>query len=378
MIYLDYNATTPLLEEVREAMEPYFGVQWGNPSSAHSLGRAAALAVAKARGQVASLVGARPQDVVFTSSATEANNTALASAVGAGGESRRRVVTVATEHSGVLGYCSSLARKGAQVVVVPVLPTGVVDLEALDQAVTPDTAVVSVMWANNETGVINPIDAVARLCADRDVLFHCDAAQAVGRLPVSLSALPIDYLTVSSHKFYGPKGVGALIVRHGRPYTPLLIGGHQEDDRRGGTENVPAVAGLGRAAELAAAEMVSRATRVSVLRDELERLVLAEIARGYVNGRGAPRIPNTTNIGFSGVDSESLVQLLDAQGVYVSAGSACLANALTPSHVVQAMTGSYAKAGEALRFSLSHLNTLEEVHSAVSLLKARIVTLRSR
>jgi cysteine desulfurase len=219
---------------------------------------------------------------------------------------------------------------------------------------------------------------VARLCAERQVLFHCDAAQAAGKLSVDLSALPIAYLTVSAHKLYGPKGVGALIVRRGTPYTPLLVGGHQEDDRRGGTENVAAVAGFGRAAELAVAELASRAGRAAGLRDELERLILAEIPGSYVNGGGAPRIANTTNIGFPGIDSESLVKLLDGEGICVSAGSACLANALTPSHVVQAMTGSYAKAGEAIRFSLSHLNTPQDVQGVTAVLKARISAIRGR
>jgi len=378
VIYLDYNATTPLLPEVREAMEPYWAVQWGNPSSAHSLGRAAALAVSKARRQVAALVGAREGSVVFTGSATEANNTALAAAFLAGGDARKKLVTVATEHSGVLGFCSALAARGAQVVIAPALPTGVVNLAALEEALTPDTVVVSVMWANNETGVVNPVEDVARLCAARGVLFHCDAAQAAGKLTIDLTALPIDYLTVSAHKFFGPKGVGALVVRPEAPYTPLVIGGHQEENRRGGTVNVPAVAGFGRAAELAGAELGSRATRVGVLRDELERLILAEISGSYVNGGGVSRIPNTTNIGFSGIDSESLVKLLDEDQVYVSAGSACLASSLTPSHVVQAMTGSYAKAGEAVRFSLSHLNTLEEILAAVARLKAKVSAIRGR
>ena len=376
MICLDYNATTPLLPEVREAMEPYWSEQWGNPSSAHRLGRAAAQAVAKAREKIASLVGASETSVIFTSSATEANNTALSSAFASG--RGNGIVTTATEHSAILGFCTALARKGARVVIVPVLATGEVDLRALEEALVPDTGVVSVMWANNETGVINPVEKVARLCAERHILFHCDAAQAVGKVPIDLVGLPIDYLTVSAHKIYGPKGVGALVARPGAPYTPVLIGGQQEGERRGGTENVPGIVGFGRAAELAATELRPRSTRSAELRDELERLVLEEIPGTYPNGRGAPRVSNTTNIGFPGIDSESLVKLLDEEGVCASAGSACLAKAPTPSHVVHAMTGSYAKAGEAIRFSLSHLNTLEEVRTAVGCLKAKIAAIRGR
>ena len=376
MIYLDYNATTPLLPVVREAMEPYLGAQWGNPSSVHRLGRSAGMAVAQARQQVAAMVGAQTSEVIFTGSATEANNTALAAALAAGGSARRRIVTVATEHSAVLACCSALASRGAQVSLVPVLGTGVVDMQALERALAPDTAVVSVMWANNETGVLHPVEAVARLCADRKVLFHCDAAQAAGKLAINLAGLPLHYLTVSAHKLYGPKGIGALVIRAGSPYTPLLVGGHQEEDRRGGTENVPAIAGFGRAAEVAAGELNSRAARVGELRDELERLILAEIPGSYVNGAGAPRIANTTNLGFSGIDAESLVKLLDGEGICVSAGSACLAHSPTPSHVVQAMTGSYAKAGEAVRFSLSHLNTLAEVRAVVAVLQGRIAAIR--
>jgi cysteine desulfurase len=261
---------------------------------------------------------------------------------------------------------------------VPVLSTGVVDLRALEEVLTPDTAVVSVMWANNETGVINPVEAVTGLCAARKILVHCDAVQAAGKLPIGLAGLAIDYLTVSAHKLFGPKGVGALIVGPDAPYTPMVVGGHQEEDRRGGTENVPAIVGFGRAAELVQADLGYRSARSGELRDTLEGLVLREIPGTYCNGHGAARIPNTTNIGFSGIDSEGLVKLLDKEGVCVSAGSACLANTLTPSHVVQAMTGSYAKAGEAIRFSLSHLNTQEDIQTAVGFLKANVSAIRRR
>lgn len=371
MIYLDYNATTPVLPEVRKAMEPYFAEQWGNPSSAHTFGLTAAQAVAKARSQVAALVGVEAIDVIFTSSATEANNTALGSALGAAGK-KRKIVASATEHSAVLNFCSAVARLGVEVVIVPVMPTGVIDVAALDAVLDENTAVVSVMWANNETGVINPVEAVGELCSKRGVLFHCDAVQAAGKVPIDVRDLPIDYLTVSSHKIFGPKGAGALVVDSRAPFTPLLYGGHQEEDRRGGTENVPAIVGFGAAAELARLEQATRGEEVRCLRDKLERRILAEVPGAYVNGCGVPRIPNTTNIGFPGVDSETLVGMLDREGICVSSGSACLSDSVTPSHVIQAMTGSYEKAGEAIRFSISHLNVDEEIQKLLGCLKSAL------
>lgn len=376
MIYLDYNATTPLAPEVRAAMEPSLTVAWGNPSSPHRAGRAAAAALHLARGQVASLVGAQPAGVLFTSSATEANNTALAAALAAGGDCRRKLVTIATEHSSVLQWCLAMSRKGTRLSAIPVSRDGLPDLDRLEQELTPDTAVVSAMWANNETGVINPVAEIARMCAARGILFHCDAVQAAGKLPMDLRQLSIDYLTLSSHKLYGPKGAGALIVSGNAPLTPLHIGGHQESGRRGGTENLPAIAGFGCAAELAAAEWEGRAARVRGLRDDFETLVLGGIPQACVHGAAAPRLPNTVNFGFDEVDAESLIQILDAEGICASAGSACLTNTPTPSHVVQAMTGSYARAGEAVRFSLSHLNTEAEIQTTFRVLSGAVKALR--
>jgi cysteine desulfurase len=368
VVYFDYNATTPLHPEVRSVMEPYFADNWGNPSSAHSFGIKADEAIEKARNQVALLVGVEAAQVLFTCSATEANNTALGAALAAPGK-KRRILTTATEHSSVLTYCSAVSQNGVEVVIVPVLPSGVIDMHALEAAITSETAVVSVMWANNETGVINPVDQVARLCLQRGVLFHCDAVQAAGKLPVNLRELQIDYLSISGHKIFGPKGVGALILAPTAPFAPLLHGGHQENERRGGTQNVPAIVGFGRAAEIAVADRILRTEIASQLRDELERRILSEITGTFLNGNGAPRLPNTTNIGFAGHDSETLVSLLDQAAICVSSGSACLSDSLTPSHVIQAMTGSYKKAGEAIRFSLSHFNTNEEIDHVVQSLK---------
>lgn len=356
-------------------MEPYFADEWANPSSAHSFGLRAHQAIDRARAQVASFVGVESRQIVFTCSATEANNTALSAAVQARNK-KRKIVTTATEHSAVLNFCSVVARRGVEVQIVPVLSTGVVDVAALSEALTPDTAVLSMMWANNETGVVNPVEQIAELCLERGILFHCDAVQAAGKLPIDLKELSIDYLTISAHKLFGPKGAGALALGTRTPFTAMLYGGHQENDRRGGTENVPAIVGFGRAAELAKAEQPFWSERVRGLRDEIESRILAEIPGTYRNGTDVPRITNTTNIGFDGMDSETLVSLLDQEGVCVSSGSACLSDSITPSHVVQAMTGSYKKAGEAIRFSLSHLNNIQDLETVLECLKRIVSRLR--
>jgi cysteine desulfurase len=324
---------------------------------------------------VALLVGADARQIVFTSSATEANNTALSAGLQARGK-RRKLVATATEHSAVLNFCSAMARSDVEVQIVPVLSSGLIDMAALSEALTPDTAVASIMWANNETGVVNPVEQVSELCLQRDILFHCDAVQAAGKLPIDVRTLSIDYLTISGHKIFGPKGAGGLVLGNNTPFTAMLYGGHQENDRRGGTENVPAIVGFGRAAELAMEEHACRSERVRRLRDELQSRILAEIPSTYVNGSNVPRISNTTNIGFDGVDSETLVSLLDQEGICVSSGSACLSDSITPSHVVQAMTGSYEKAGEAIRFSLSHLNSTQDLEVAGECLKRVVSTLR--
>jgi len=349
-------------------MEPYLVDEWGNPNSAHSFGLKAKQAIEEARNKVASFVGADNSQVVFTCSATEANNTALGAALAASPK-KNRIVTTATEHSAVLTYCSAMSRRGTEVAIIPVLKTGVIDMLALEANITPDTAVVSVMWANNETGVISPVEQVAKLCLERGVLFHCDAVQVAGKMPIDLGKLHVDYLTISGHKFFGPKGVGALILAPTAPFTPLLYGGHQENDRRGGTQNVPAIVGFGSASQLAMDEHALRFQRVLRLRDELESRILSELPGTYLNGNGAPRIPNTANIGFDGRDSEMVVSLLDQDQICVSSGSACLSDSVTPSHVIQAMTGSYKKAGETVRFSLSHLNTTEEIDHVLGCLK---------
>jgi cysteine desulfurase len=375
VIYLDNNATTQPLPSVVVEMTAYLTEKWGNPSSAHAFGLTAKAGLDCARRSVADLVGADPATVVFTSSATEANNTAISSAL-RGAPRQRRIVTAATEHSAVITFGRTLEGAGHEFVLVKPLPSGVIDLHALAEAINGNTAVVSIMWANNETGVINPIAEIAALCRERGVLFHCDAVQAAGKLPIDLRAVSVDYLTLSAHKIHGPKGIGALIVAPNVPFVAMMYGGHQEKGRRAGTENVPAAVGFAKAAALATAELDGRARQVAVLRDRLENRILAEVLGTEVNGLGAPRLPNTTNIGFAGVDSDTLVSVLDQGGVCVSSGSACLSDTVAPSHVILAMTDSHQKASEAIRFSLSHLNTADEIECAVATVKQAVKTLR--
>lgn len=356
-------------------MTTYMAEHWGNPSSAHTFGLQAREGVDRARSSVARLLSTEPTNIIFTASATEANNAAIRSALKASPEKRTMVVS-ATEHSAVLTFCRAQAEAGGELVVVPVLKSGVVDVDALAHAITPRTGVVSVMWANNETGVINPVETIGRLCRDKGVLFHCDAVQACGKTEINLRDLPIDYLTVSAHKMHGPKGAGAIALAGDAPFTQFLYGGHQEKGRRGGTENVPAIVGFGQACALARRDLKLRLERMALLRDRLERRILDEVDGTCVHGSGAPRVSNTANVGFAGVDADTLVALLDKQGICVSSGSACLSDSVTPSHVVLAMTNSYEQAGQAVRFSVSSLNCEEEIDRAVEAVKSILVEMR--
>lgn len=375
MIYLDHNATTPIAPEVREAMQPYLAEEWGNPSSSYRFGAKLKGVIEAARGEVAELIGASPREIVFTSGATEANNTAIHAALRAD-PARRHVITSAVEHSSVLSCCRALEREGARVTVLPVDREGLLKLGDLENAITDDTALVSLMWANNETGVLFPIERIAELCRARGVPFHCDAVQAVGKLPVDARRLPADYLTLSGHKFYGPKGIGALYVRRGAPFTPLIHGGHQERGRRGGTENVALIVGLGVAAELARKGVADYAAKVRPLRDALEQGILSSISDTERNGHREERLPNTTNITFHGVESESLLLLLDQAGVCASSGSACLADSDEPSHVVRAMKPESAASRQMVRFSLGRQTTSEDIAAVLSALKSGVATLR--
>ncbi|ALJ34774.1 aminotransferase class V-fold PLP-dependent enzyme [Azospirillum brasilense] len=372
MIYLDNNATTPLAPEVREAMLPHLSGEFGNPSSPHAPGMAAKRAVGEARARVAALVGAKAADILFTASATEANHTALLGtlrAVAAERPERRHLVTTAIEHPSTLMLAHELERQGWRVTVLPVDGTGTIALADLRDAVTPDTALVSVMWANNETGAIQPVGAAADIAQARGALFHTDAVQAAGRLPIKVDAVNADLLTLSAHKMHGPKGIGALFIRRGVPFAPL-IHGHQERHRRGGTENVPAIVGFGAAAARAAAT-VAEAGGMAILRDRLERGVLAAWPGSRVNGEGAVRLSNTSNIRFADpqgrpLDAEELLMRLDRAGIAVSMGSACASGGNEPSHVLTAMGLSPAEAAASLRFSLSRCTTAEEVESVLN------------
>jgi cysteine desulfurase len=356
-------------------MTEYLAVKWGNPSSAHAFGLEAKTGMDRARNAVANLVCADPEMIVFTGSATEANNTAILSALRASPQ-KKRIVTASTEHSAVIAMGRAQESAGYELVLVPSLTSGQVDFRALKAAINAETALVSIMWANNETGVVNPITEISSLCREYGVPFHCDAVQAAGKLPIDLRSIQVEYLTISGHKMHGPKGVGALVVASNAPFSAMHYGGHQENGRRGGTENVPAISGFAFAARAAATEMADRGIRVAALRDKLERRLLAEVSGTEVNGLGALRLPNTSNIGFAGVDSDTLVALLDQRGVCVSSGSACLSDAITPSHVILAMTGSYQKASEAIRFSLSHLNTEAEIEYTIEAVKQAVASLR--
>lgn len=365
MIYLDHNATTPLRPEVFEVMRPFLTERWGNPSSSYVFGSSLKSVIEEARGYVAALLGASSREIVFTGSATESNNTALIAALSAD-PSKRHIITSAVEHSAVLNHTIFLEKHGYRVTRLPVDRDGLLDLAILEAAIAPDTAIVSLMAANNETGVLFPVADIAALCERRGVRFHCDAVQAVGKLPINLKTLPIDYLSLSAHKLGGPKGVGALFARKGAPFAPHLHGGHQERGRRGGTENVASIVALGRAAELALAELSAYAATVQPLRDRLETELLARIPNAERNGHADQRLPNTTNLTFPGIESEALLLLLDQAGICASAGSACLADSDEPSHVVRAMKPESAASRQMVRFSLGKETTMPEIAAAIS------------
>jgi cysteine desulfurase len=359
-IYLDNNATTALAPEVLDAMLPYFRDLYGNPSSVHGLGGSVRDRIDESRRKVGELLGARPKEIMFTSGGTESDNTALRSALKAFPE-KRHIITSEVEHPAVRSLCRRLEKQGFRVTQVPVDENGNLDFDFYERSLTPDTAIVSLMWANNETGVLFPVEKAAEKARDRGILFHTDAVQAVGKCDIDLSATAIDMLSLSAHKLHGPKGVGALFVRKGSPFRPLLIGGHQERGRRAGTENVPGIIGLGRAAELARRHLAEGNEGVRTLRDKLEDAIRKTVPETHIHGRLAKRVPNTTNIGFAYVEGEGILLLLDELGICASTGSACSSGSLEPSHVLLAMGVSHASAQGAVRFSLSRYNTEEEI-----------------
>lgn len=354
-VYLDHNSTTPIDNRVVDAMLPYLTEQFGNPSSAHGFGASAARAVEASRVEVAELVGAEPRDVLFCSGATEAINTAI-SAVADG-----KVVTTVVEHAATLRSVERLEERGVDVVRLPVDSQGLIDVSRLAEELDARTSLVTLLWANNETGGLFPITEIASICAARSVPLHVDAVQAVGRISVDLRETQIDYLSISSHKIGGPKGVGALVVNPSSTLRPLIVGGHQERGARAGTENVAGIVGFGAAAHLARTDIARRQDSIRALRDQLETEILARIPGSWVNGQKGPRLANTTNIGFPGIDGDELVAMLDAAGIAVSTGSACGSASVEPSHVIRALTKSYEAAKSSVRFSLSHITSPTEI-----------------
>ena len=364
MIYLDYNATTPVLPVVMEAMLPYFADHWGNPSSAYKFGYKIKTAIETAREQVTDLIGAYPMEVIFTSCATESNNTAIHAALKAN-PSKRHIVTSAIEHSSVLNYCKALECEGYRVTYLSVDREGMLKLADLENAISDETAVVSLMWANNETGVFFPVKEIAEICESRGVLYHCDAVQAAGKVDINLRSIPISYLALAGHKFHAPKGIGALYVRRKTPVVPLIHGGHQERNLRGGTESVPLIVGMGKAAELARKKLPDYDQKVRPLRDGLEEGILERVPNTELNGHATLRLANTSNIWFHGIEAEALLILLDKEGICASSGSACLADSDEPSHVIRAMKPDSVASRRMVRFSLDVSNTADEIKTAL-------------
>ncbi len=375
-IYLDNNATTMVAPEVVEAMLPYFGERYGNPSSMHTFGGKVGRGIEEARGKVAGLIGADPREIIFTSCGTESDSTAIWAALRSN-PGKKHLLTSRVEHPAVKNLCEHLGKNGYRTTFVPVDRGGNLDLDHLYDHMTSDTALVSLMVANNESGVIFPIEEIARQTRERGIVFHTDAVQAAGKIPVDVNELGVDMLSLSGHKFHGPKGVGVLYVRKGTKYSPFLIGGHQERGRRGGTENVAAIMGLGKAAELASAAIADEKTRVAKLRDKLEEGLLGRIPNAMVNGDTARRLPNTSSIAFEYVEGESILLMLDQLGICASSGSACTSGSLEPSHVLRAMGVPFTAAHGSIRFSLSIYNTEEEIDFVVDNLPPIIERLRN-
>jgi len=375
IIYLDNNATTEVAKEVLEAMLPYFRDLYGNPSSMHSFGGQVAQQIREAREQVAALIGALPDEIIFTSCGTESDNAAIRSAL-ATRPDKKHIVTSRVEHPAIRALCAHLATQGYRVTELPVDKNGVLDLENLEKNMTPDTAVVSLMWGNNETGVIFPVEEAAQMAHERGVLFHTDAVQTAGKIPINMKKNAIDMLSISGHKLHAPKGIGILYIRRGTKFSPFLIGGHQERERRGGTENTPSIIGLGKACELAAKNMEKENTYVQRLRDKLEKQILTKIPQSRVNGDTANRLPNTTNISFEYVEGEAILLLMNEHGICASSGSACTSGSLQPSHVLRAMGVPFTMAHGSIRFSLSIYNTEKEIDFVIDKMPAIIERLR--
>lgn len=375
VIYMDNNATTRVDPRVVDAMIPYFSELYGNASSMHSFGGAVGRDIAEARGKVADLLNAESGEIVFTSCGTESDSTAIYAAIRSN-PNKKHIITSRVEHPAVKNLYEYLAKTGYRVTWVPVDREGVLDLDFLRHHLSEDTALVSIMWANNESGVIFPIETIAEMLEGRGIVFHSDAVQAVGKVPVDVRRAGVDMLSLSGHKLHGPKGIGALYVRKGTKFSPFLIGGHQERGRRGGTENSASIVGMGRASELAKAHLSEMNTRVRTLRDRLEEGLLAAIPNALLNGKKDQRLPNTTNISFEYVEGEAILLMMDQFGICASSGSACTSGSLEPSHVLRAMGVPFTAAHGSVRFSLSTENTEAEVDFVVEKLPPIIERLR--
>ena len=372
-VYLDNNATTPLLPEVFEVMRPHFLEKFGNASSIHQQGQQARAAVEQAREQVAELLNCRAAEIVFTSGGTEGDNLALFGLVQPGDH----VITSAIEHHAVLNSCNRLEEMGCSVTYVPVDGSSLVDPDDIRRALRPETRIISIMMANNETGVLQPVGEIGKLAAEADVYFHTDAVQAAGKVPLDVKEMGCDLLTISAHKIHGPQGTGALFVRKGTLLKPLFYGGRHERSRRAGTENLPGIVGLGKAAEIAREGFSDESVaRMEALRDRLEKTILDSVEQVAVNGGGARRVPNTTNISFDCIEGEAMVISLDLKGLSVSTGAACSSGAIEPSHVLTAMGLSPDRARGSIRFSLGKQNTAEDVDFALSLVPEVVARLR--
>jgi cysteine desulfurase len=370
-VYFDNNATTPVLPEVLEAMRPYFGERFGNASSIHGYGQRTRAAVEQARESVAALLGCRAAEIVFTSGGTEADNLAVFGIAAPGDH----VITSAIEHHAVLNACKQLEVDGCAVTYLAVSGQGVIDPEDVRRALCPQTRLITIMTANNETGVRQPVEEIGKIAAEAEVCFHTDAVQAVGKVPIRVDQIGCDLLTLSAHKLHGPQGVGALYVRKGTALSPMLYGGRHERSRRAGTENVPGIVGLGKAAELAAKNLNNGSHCLQAMRDRLESS-LRHIECAGVNGSGAPRVPQTSSMFFDAIEGESLVIALDLKGLAVSTGAACSSGAIEPSHVLLAMGLLPERARASIRFSLGHQNTMEDVEFAAGLVRDCVARLR--
>jgi cysteine desulfurase len=375
-VYFDHNATTPVAPEVLAAMLPYFCEAYGNASSIHAFGQEAREAVERARSSVAALVGAQASEITFSSGGTESNNQAILGILGNALAAGRHVITSAIEHVAVLDPCRELAKHGADLTILPVDRDGLLNPEDVRRAIRPDTVLITVMLANNELGTVEPIEEIGKIAAQHGIVFHSDAVQAAGKTPIDVTRLGVHLLSLAAHKFYGPKGVGALYVRKGTQLKPLLYGGHSERDRRPGTEDVAAIAGMGKAAELTRLNMQEESSRLGTLRDILEKGLMERIPHSWVNGAQAPRTPNTTNMTFPFVEGEAMVIALDLKGIACSTGAACSSGAVEPSHVLTAIGLAAEDARATLRLSLGRQTTREEIDFALETIPAVIERLR--